>query len=155
MSRFLLCCALLGVAACEPAPADFSPDRFSSDPVFASAQGAWRVRVLPVAHQCPEVGELAPVRPGFLRIEQAGSSLELIQPGATTLSLDAVNSRTWMASATDAWDGCQVDSEVEWRFDSLGVTGFVATYAATYDLRGTCDLPVDHCAVTYAVHAVR
>ncbi|MBW1879165.1 MAG: hypothetical protein JRJ84_12450 [Deltaproteobacteria bacterium] len=111
--------------------------------------------MLPVSHQCAEVGDLAPVRPGFLRIEQAGSTLELIQPGAEPLALDAVGTRTFMAAATDVWDDCVVDSELEWRFDSLGVTGFVATYTATYDLRGTCDVPADHCAVTYAIHAVR
>jgi len=155
MSRLLICCALLGAVACETAPNDFSHERFSAVSAHATAEGAWRVRVLPISHECPEVGDLAPIRPGFLLIEQSGSSLSLIQPGASPLSLDAVGTRTWMASATDAWDECMVDSALEWRFDSLGVTGFIATYTAEFDLRGGCDVPADHCAVTYAIYGAR
>lgn len=155
MSRVLICCALLGAVACETAPTEIPSGWASIDPAHASAQGAWRVRVIPIHHGCPEVGDLAPVRPGFLRIEEEGSSLSLVQPGAEPLSLAAAGRRTWMASATDAWEGCEIDSALQWRFDSLGATGFVATTTADFDLRGACEVPVEHCTVTYGIHAVR
>lgn len=149
----LLALGLL-VTACtlDAAPSD-EPAATATHPL----EGVWSVRAMEDQNTCPEFGSMAPVGPGALTIDERENAWFLsARDIAEPVRYESAADSRWTRSVAGPYEGCELEADADWVFDTVGETRFSSRYSASFRVFGeACGYPQARCQVAYTVVGTR
>lgn len=117
----------------------------------ASALGTWALGHSELTNDCGSEGMLFPFAPSRVSIDQREGEVVIASPGEAARTY-AVDGSLWVRERHGEMDGCALALRETWRVHGISRSHLSATYDASLDLDGECDIPALHsCRVRYAV----
>jgi hypothetical protein len=120
-----------GLSGCAELP---SAPRVESASLGLS--GTWQLRLQPVSHGCPQLGNSLPFAPGAVELTLANEVLTVRDALEVTRRFESLGEgRFWQSEAMDL-GACHVEHEVEVRIDRADGMLFVAGYESRFRHNG-------------------